>query len=259
MNVANHSQGFALSAADLFYQCFYVIDELKEKNSKERNAYCQYALREELNNYFENEAEEANCDDINNAIFLVLQSVAEFYLRSDNNAFLSTVSILKERIDNNKSQQMDTLFRHGFKCVDANEVQTFICEYLKSEESISDKIHNLIKGLMNDESHCDNNVTTVMPSTIRIANRKKSSVVLILNAMYKLGWFVDVNMETLTNRDKALNEILKTAFGETKNTAISQILKPSGNTNNESRVNGIIEEFSESMEEIMEELRKTAK
>jgi len=97
----------------------------------------------------------------------------------------------------------------------------------------------------------EDDLVNVVQSSIRIAPNKKSSVVLLLDAMQKSGWFVGVDNKKV-NRDNAVNEILKFAFGEKKDTAIAQLLKPSGNIDNESRIRRIIEE-------IIDELKKYVK
>lgn len=81
-----------------------------------------------------------------------------------------------------------------------------------------------ISGGEESQSH-----TSVECSHIRIAERKKTSVLVVLNAMYKAGWFVDEKGEELKNRDNALNEILRYAFNDSCK-GIAQLLTPSENT-----------------------------
>jgi len=66
---------------------------------------------------------------------------------------------------------------------------------------------------------------------VRIAPRMKTSVLVVLNAMFKAGWFVAEDGGELKNRDIALNDILRHAFAIDKNTAISQTINPSNNIN----------------------------
>lgn len=73
--------------------------------------------------------------------------------------------------------------------------------------------------------------SAVETSHVRIAPRKKTSVLVALNAMFKAGWFVAEDGTELTNRDFALNDILRHAFGIDKDTAISQTVNPSNNIN----------------------------
>lgn len=89
---------------------------------------------------------------------------------------------------------------------------------------------------------------------IKIAKGKKSSVLLVLNAMYKAGWFTDKTGKALTNRDNALNEILMRALGEPKNKTICSCLNPSGSTNNETRTKGIADKFSPFLEKALKEI-----
>lgn len=238
LKISNESNSFALSTADLFYQCFYIIDNLRGLDKDGREAYCQYTLRDELENHLKDKIDDDSGEDIDNAVSLIIQAVAEFFLRSSDNSYLATILILKERIKPDKSIIMDEHFRHGFKCVNNEEVQNYIIKYLQGDEYLSDDINDIIDVVEKEED----DLVNVVQSTIRIAPNKKSSVVLLLDAMQKSGWFVGVDNKKV-NRDKAVNEILKFAFGEKKDTAIAQLLNPSGNIDNESRIRRIIEEI----------------
>lgn len=61
-------------------------------------------------------------------------------------------------------------------------------------------------------------------SSLKIAKDKRTSIVMVLNAMYKANWIVGKDGERLSNRDKALNEILQNAFGVEGDANISQLL-----------------------------------
>ena len=53
-------------------------------------------------------------------------------------------------------------------------------------------------------------------SSLRIAQGKQTSMIVILEAMYKAGWIEKANGEKVTNRDDVIKEILKRAFNATK-------------------------------------------
>ena len=114
-------------------------------------------------------------------------------------------------------------------------------DYLQGERLISEEIDSLLES-MDGDSGMEN--PSVAPSSIRIAPRKKTSVLTVLNAMYKAGWFTDVDGKPLKNRDEALNDILRNAFGTDKDTAISQTLNPSNGT--------VIYKFKTLMEKLLD-------
>ena len=63
-----------------------------------------------------------------------------------------------------------------------------------------------------------------------MANGKKTAVVILLKGMYDRGWLDDAEGNKLSNRDKAIREIMKNAFGE-ENVSSAQILSQIKNRN----------------------------
>jgi hypothetical protein len=71
-------------------------------------------------------------------------------------------------------------------------------------------------------------------------------VLVVLEAMYKAGWLVDADKKPLTNRDEALKQIMKNAFGK-DNTNVSQLL---GSVKNRNKAKGKQSIFDELLEQI---------
>lgn len=94
-------------------------------------------------------------------------------------------------------------------------------------------------------------------SSVRIADKKKTSVLVVLNAMYKAGWFEAEDGGELRNRDAALNEILRNAFGVDRPTAISQTINPSNNIKGNEKNVRLMERLldGEEMEKFIKELQ----
>lgn len=165
------------------------------------------------------------------ALALIIQTCAEWLLRSRDMSRLGIVSNLKLQIayhiSEEFSRRLDEEFRRGFCCVDEDGFAGLVYDYLQGERLISEEIDSLLDS-MDGDAGMEN--PSVAPSSIRIAPRKKTSVLTVLNAMYKAGWFTDVDGNPLKNRDEALNDILRNAFGTDKDTAISQTLNPSNGT-----------------------------
>ena len=81
-----------------------------------------------------------------------------------------------------------------------------------------------------------------LTSHVRIAPRKKSAVMRVLNAIYKAGWLVDEEGKRLTNRNTALRQILRSAFGIDCN-HIDQLLNPSNNPDNAAKAKEELQEL----------------
>lgn len=237
LTIANESSTFSLHPSDLFYQCLYTIDELKGMSFNDSKSYCEYQLREILHAHFQEKVENIDAKELQMAISVVMQAVAEWLVRCESR-YLVLVGILKEQMDEKVSTKLDILFRRGFKCVDEEKTIDFMNRYMGSNEWISDEIHALLDTMdveTKDEEKC----------TLRIANDKKRSVVVALKAILESGWVEDVNGGRPKNIEKAVNEILRLAFGEKKKTALSQTIKPSNAIDFEGSMNRIADELAD--------------
>ena len=237
LNIANESGTFSLHPSDLFYQCLYTIDELKGMSFNENEGYCLYQLRDDLYAHFQAKVENVDTKDLQLAVFIVMQAVAEWLVRCGSQ-YLVLVGILKEQIDEKVSTKLNILFRHGFKCVNEEEISNFMNRYMDSSECISDEIHTLLDAM-------DDELDSGIEHTLRIADGKKRSVVVALKAIIESDWVEDVNGGRPKNIEKAVNEILRLAFGERKNTALPQTIKPSSDIDFEGSMNRIAEELAD--------------
>jgi hypothetical protein len=120
---------------------------------------------------------------------------------------------------------------------------------MKSNQCLSEEIHALLdekeESVQEDPEH-----------TLRIADGKKRSVVVALKAIIESDWIVDVNGERPKSIEKAVNEILRLAFGEEKKTALSQTIKPSNDIDFEGSMNRIAEELADKIKGFASEKSK---
>ena len=237
LKVANHAKVFALHPAELFYQCIYTVDELKGKTTSEQVGYCKYELYEELYAHFCTKVDLTDEQEIKQAVFMVLQAVAEFLVYGGNRCYL-LAGLLKEQIPEELSFKLNTLFRQGFSCIDVEEATEFMSAYLKSGECLSEKIN----AVLDEQKEAPQ---APEKSVLRIAEDKKRSVVVTLKAIIELGWIVDEKGKQPKNKEKAVNEILRLAFGESRNTALSQTVKPSNDLDFEGSMKRIGKELSD--------------
>lgn len=231
LRVMNDAKEIKLHPTELYYLAFCVIDSMKGQSTSQAEFYSKdeawYEYDEVLRDIYGGDSDHERYS----ALALIIQTCAEWLLRSRDMSRLGIVSNLKLQIayhiSEEFSQRLDEEFRRGFCCVDEEEFAGLVYDYLQGERLISEEIDSLLDS-MDGDAGMEN--PSVASSSIRIAPRKKTSVLTVLNAMYKAGWFTDVDGNTLKNRDEALNDILRNAFGTDKDTAISQTLNPSNGT-----------------------------
>jgi len=224
----NGAEKFRLHPSELFYQTFVTLDWLKGKPLDKQKAYCNDELWDELYDYlcFEKGIKDAD-EDVRLAICCIMQAVAELLIRSKDGRYTMIAASLKRQIEHHVPDvvtMLDREFRRGFGSIDADELGSTICEYQEGDELYSVEIDKMLDALDDDKHEVAE--AGSKHTHIRIANKKMTSVLTVLNAMYKAGWFVDENGQPLTNRDDALNEILQAAFNDNCN-HIAQLLKPS--------------------------------
>ena len=231
LRVMNDAKEIKLHPTELYYLAFCVIDRMKGQSTSQAEFYSKdeawYDYDEVLRDIYGGDSDQER----HSALALIIQTCAEWLLRSRDMSRLGIVSNLKLQIayhiSEEFSRRLDEEFRRGFCCVDEEGFTGLVYDYLQGERLISEEIDSLLDS-MDGDAVMEN--PSVASSSIRIAPRKKTSVLTVLNAMYKAGWFTDVDGNTLKNRDEALNDILRNAFGTDKDTAISQTLNPSNGT-----------------------------
>ena len=247
LRLMNGANAFRLSPEELFYLVCYEIDCIREKAHDEMVGYCRNEVWAELYAYFRYEKEIEDADkDIDLACVSILRAVGELLFRSTRKEYFDAASALlltvQHHISNDFNRTLDVEFRMGFESIDSDKFATAISDYLQGEAYCSDEINKLLDSLEIEETA---ETSFDRPASgIRIANGKKTSVLVVLNAMYKAGWLKGPDGEKLTNRDKTLNEILKHAFNdECKN--IPQLLNPTGCTDPEGHIDNILNKLRE--------------
>lgn len=248
LSLGRETRTFSIHPSDLFYQCFYTLDELKSKTASEGKGYCAYELFNELENYVNRKVSDVDEEEVKLAVCAILQAVAEFLVHSGRE-FYTLAELVKEKIPGEISLKLDNLFRQGFRCVNEEEATRFMVAYMKSNQCLSEEIHALLdeqeESVQEDPEH-----------TLRIADGKKRSVVVALKAIIESDWVEDVNGGRPTNIEKAVNEILRLAFGEKKKTALSQTIKPSSDIDFEGSMNRIAEELADKIKGFASEKSK---
>lgn len=259
---------FRLHPAELFYQCFFILDTLKCKSPSLQVAYCDERLWDELLFYLREGENSFPLTELHLVIGCIMQGAAELLLCAGTPQ-LSVVAALTRQIQRHAplaAKNITHAYKVSRRTVDEDELSRMMGEYMKTEEKMySEDINEWLEEMDKSAASVDGN-SADLTSSVRIANKKKTSVLVVLNAMYKAGWFVGEDGGELTSRDTTLNAILRHAFGIDKDTAISQTINPSNNINaneknqlllhrllDDDEMEGFIKELQEELQEAYEE------
>lgn len=258
---------FKLHPTELFYQVFYLIDEFREADYDWQLAYSAHEVWYDLLDYLrDDKGVDATDDDMNLCISTICWATAEVLGRSGMQELGPVAEKLLQaayHVGIPLRVNMEREFRHGFSGSDADAIACYMRSYWHGSSSYTDEINKLLDGLALNAEPQDKQPLHPL-SSVTIAKDKKTSVLVVLNAMYKAGWFVGNDGNKLRNRDNALNEIMANAFGMPKTTGISQTIKPSNNMNegkNELLMKRLLDEdeISEFIRSLKDELLRNVK
>lgn len=248
--IMNGAETLVLHPAELFYQAFYIIDTLHGLPPREQVAWCGVELWDELYDYLHHEKQvAAPQEELQLAIATIMQAAYELLVRSADRRYLSAAAALKRALvkesGDSLSDLLDSEFHKGFKRLDEDEQAQLISPYLQGGRYYSDEIADLLDAMppvAAGQEAVPAAGQEALTSHVRIAPRKKSAVMRVLNAIYKAGWLVDEEGKRLTNRNTALRQILRSAFGIDCN-HIDQLLNPSNNPDNAAKAKEELQEL----------------
>lgn len=248
--IMNGAETLVLHPAELFYQAFYIIDTLHGLPPREQVAWCGVELWDELYDYLHHEKQvAAPQEELQLAIATIMQAAYELLVRSADRRYLSAAAALKRALvkesGDSLSDLLDSEFHKGFKRLDVDEQAQLISPYLQGGRYYSDEIADLLDAMPSVAAGPEAVPAAgqeALTSHVRIAPRKKSAVMRVLNAIYKAGWLVDEEGKRLTNRNTALRQILRSAFGIDCN-HIDQLLNPSNNPDNAAKAKEDLQEL----------------
>lgn len=248
--IMNGAETLILHPAELFYQAFYIIDTLHGLPPREQVAWCGVELWDELYDYLRHEKQVAAPQgELQLAIATIMQAAYELLVRSADRRYLTAAAALKRALvkesGDSLSDLLDSEFHKGFKRLDVDEQAQLISPYLQGGRYYSDEIADLLDAMPSvvaGQEAVPAAGQEALTSHVRIAPRKKSAVMRVLNAIYKAGWLVDEEGKRLTNRNTALRQILRSAFGIDCN-HIDQLLNPSNNPDNAAKAKEELQEL----------------
>lgn len=242
----NEAQTIALYPSELYYHVMFTIDCIRLKTLVMAQKYCDKALWDEILSYINDKTEDCDQDEINRLVGMILYGTAMVLIWSNKPKYTSIVGALMKQVELHAPDYTDKMskkFNDGFSIPDADALRQWISDYLDSKRQISYEIDELLFDIPQTAVKIP---LYNVPITIGIAKRKETSVLVVLEAMFKAGWFVDGQNKPLTNRDEALKQIMKNAFGK-DNTNVGQLL---GAVKNRNKAKGKKSIFDELLEQI---------
>ena len=240
----SEAQTIALYPSELYYHVMFTIDYIGMKTLVEAKKYCDKALWNEILSDIHDKTEDCDQEEVNRLVGMILYGTAMVLIWSNKSKYTSIIGVLMRQVElhvPDYTDKMSKKFNDGFSIPDPDALRQSISDYLDSKRQISTEIDDLLFEI---PKTAVNIPLFNEPITIGIAKRKETSVLVVLEAMFKAGWFVDDQNEPLTNRDEALKQIMKNAFGK-DNTNVGQLLGAVKNRNKAKGKKTIFDELIE--------------
>lgn len=242
----NEAKTFAMHPSELFYHVLFTIDDIRSRTLVAAQRYCDKALWDDILSDIRDKAEYCDQEEVSRVVGMILYGTAMVLIWSGKPAYTSISGVLMKQVEAHVPDYADKMskrFNDGFSIPDATALRQSITDYLESERQISAEIEEV----MDEIPLASVKAPTISELvTIGLAKGKETSVLVVLEAMYKAGWLVDADKKPLTNRDEALKQIMKNAFGK-DNTNVSQLL---GSVKNRNKAKGKQSIFDELLEQI---------
>lgn len=282
---------FCLAPSEFFSLMFYAIDALRRIDDfRLREVFCSHDLWYELQTYLLDNQEVEYAADVDACCAAICWMSAELLKLAGTPSAATDCLELQDsanRAELLRGFDFCTEFNLIFERADKDQLVKYMKDYLSGDVFYSDEILKMLSPLASSASAASasplaSSASSVSPfasssepvvsessslqvSNIRIAKRKKSAVLVVFNAMFKAGFFVDENGKPLTNRDEALNKLMHFAFCEEPTKGICQLLNPSNNCNaaekNRKLLNQLLDEkeMADYFSELRERLLATLK
>lgn len=226
----NEAQTFALHPSELFYHVMFTIDDIRSRKLTAARRYCDKAIWDDILSDIRDKAEDCDQEEVNHVVGMILYGTAMVLIWSGKPTYTSVIGVLMKQVEAHipdYTDKMNKKFNDGFSIPEVGALRQSIADYLDSERQISVEMDELMDAIPLASAKTP---SISEPVSIGLARGKETSVLVVLEAMYKAGWLVDAKKKPLTNRDETLKQIMKNAFGK-ENTNVSQLLVSLKNRN----------------------------
>ncbi len=227
---------FRLSAEEVFLECLAVLDDIKEDES--RAVFHLEHRWDSISNDFRDLADnDVNENEITLATSVVMFCVVMCLTMIKKPVYSTLALRLMGQMEEHSAytdELKDTFMANVYRLGEGELRQAFL-EYMESNMFLSDDIEEMVEKVEEDlqkKSVKETNIISGEPETtnLRIAPGKETSMIVVLDTMYKAGWFVDKKNKPVTNKKKTIEQILQHAFNKT-NHNVDQTLNAAYNRN----------------------------
>ena len=156
-----------------------------------------------------------------------------FHRTQQNQGTLVMLNLMKQckKMDIDYREMYDKL-THESDQYGYEQFTSQITEYLDGNVFLSEKIVETIEEMEKatrdrQQEGQESNGPSLPKSDLKIAKGKLSRVLTVLDTMIQSGWIVNEKDDRPRNRERALNQILQTAFGEERDRDINCTMYPS--------------------------------
>ncbi len=222
------TKGFHLAPEEVFWRVSVVLDKIKEQ---QRDALTDIrGLWNEVFADYRDLSDADNDDGVGDFASLTVFCIQVCLVSVDVPLYRTMAATLGEQLSchNQPTPNITASVLNHIERIGADKFSTAVHTYMDSEEDwLSDEIEELT-------GHAEMSVATATPSEpsepqMQIAKGKKTSLMVVLESIYKAGWIVDADGKTLTNRDNVINYILYRVFGQ-KEESIAQLINAAKNS-----------------------------
>ena len=248
-----HTKGYHMSPEEVFWSIVIKLDYIKEHQED-----AMQDIRSLWNDVYM-DYHDLSSDDNDEAVSL-FASLTVFalqvcLLRIDVPLYRQMALNLASQLalHNQPTKDMEASVLNNIAHIGEDKFTGAITDYMASEDEwLSDEIEEELETLSESvplgviHGRSSGEVQQTKPS-YSIANKKRTSVIIILEAMYKAGWIEKTDGSKVTNRDKMISELLEHAFG-ISNVAITQILQAAKDSSkNKSGIEKYFKELKEAL------------
>ena len=218
---------FRMYAEECFLEVLAVLDDIKED---EKNAPFNLEHRwDKIYNDFRDLAgEETEQKELELATSVVIYCVVLLLTFTEKPLYNTLIIRLMGQLDEHGAciAELNDTFMPNIYRMDIEKLKVSILDYMRSDVFLSDEIEEMVENvedISQAPSTSEKKTGGSETSNLRIAPGKETSMLVVLDTMYKAGWFVDNKNNPVTNKKKTIDQILQYAFNKT-NANVNQLL-----------------------------------
>ena len=248
-----HTKGYHMSPEEVFWSIVIKLDYIKEHQEDAMQDI--RSLWNDVYMDYHDLSSDDNDETVSLFASLTVFALQVCLLRIDVPLYRQMALNLASQLalHNQPTKDMEASVLNNIAHIGEDKFTGAITDYMASEDEwLSDEIEEELGTLSESvplgviHGKSSGEVQQTKPS-YSIANKKRTSVIIILEAMYKAGWIEKTDGSKVTNRDKMISELLEHAFG-ISNVAITQILQAAKDSSkNKSGIEKYFKELKEAL------------